>query len=136
MYAIIFTLLLPIILILTPNYLALIQPKQSKKVNLQSHYSIQYLDLYDFYYFINNKNLFILKLCLKYFNFIIIKGQVLKAKSIKIVVILITNRFSIELCDIAYTSNCDVNLISLTNQICDSNIKYIDNIKVMIFISL
>lgn len=86
-----------------------------------SSYSIWYLDLCAFCHLTNNKDFFILELCPKYLDFNTAKNQILQTESIGTVVILFANGLLFKFCDIAYTSDCDANLICL-GQLYDNNI--------------
>lgn len=96
-----------------------------KKSKIQALQNVWYLDSCVFHYLINNKNLFIEKLWLKYFNFTTAIGLILWAKSIRTIVILLVDGSLLKLRNVTYTLDYNSNLIFL-GQHYDSNIIYVD----------
>lgn len=88
---------------------------------MQFLYNVWYLDLYISRHLINNKDFFILELYLKCLNFTTVEDQILQTESIGTVDILPANKSLFKLYNIAYTPNCDANLIFL-GQLCNSAI--------------
>ena len=100
---------------------------------IQAPRSIWYLDSYASQHLTNNKDLFTIKLQFKSLDFTTAGGQVLRTKRIEKVAIPLVDGISIELHDVAYTPDCNANLIFLS-QLHDNNIQYIDILKAMTLI--
>lgn len=81
--------------------------------------------MYAFKYLINNRKLFIRKLKINCFDFIMTSGQIFYIKSVAIINIFFTNRI-INLEDIIYIFDYNANLIVL-EQLCKNNIIFEDN---------
>ncbi len=101
-----------------------------EKFNLQAPKGIWYLDLYASHHLTNNKDLFIDEFRPKYLDFTTVGEQILYAKSIGTIAIPLANGSTVKLAGVAYTPECDSNLISLS-QLHNSKITFVDNADAM-----
>lgn len=93
---------------------------------MQAWRNIYYIDLCAFRQLTNYKSLFIGKLWSKGLDFTTVDSQKVWAESIGTIAIPLANGLLIKLDRVAYTLNCDFNLISL-GQPWENNITFIDN---------
>ena len=101
-----------------------------KESKMQAPRDIWYLNLCASRHLTNNKDLFIEELRPKCLDFTTAGSQILRAESIRTIIISLADRSSLKLRNVAYAPDCDSNLISL-GQLCDSNIVYVNNAEAM-----